>query len=360
MNKHETYMRMAIELAVRGWGKTSPNPLVGALVVKNGKICGEGFHAGPGLPHAEINAIKDAGKKARGAELIVNLEPCCHYGRTPPCTKAIIESGIKKVIYGMKDPNPLVSGKGLKELRKVGITVVGPVFEKECRSINRIYINWLKGSLPYVIAKVALSLDGKIAAMGGDSKWITGEDCRHRMHYWRAGVDAVMVGAETVRKDDPLLDARNVGCSKQPRPVIISSSGNFDLKKRIWKRRPLVFCTEQADIAKLERVGAEVVLLKGSKKQIDVKKILQELRNRNITSILVEGGASLHSQMFAGRYVNYMVASISTKMIGALGKEWLAGWKVRKIEMAPRIEPDRIVVLGNDVVVEGEIDYGKR
>jgi len=328
-------MRRALALAAKGWGRTSPNPMVGAVIVKGGRIVGEGFHAGPGEDHAEVTAIKKAGRRANGASLVVNLEPCAHYGMTPPCTDAIIDAGIKKVIYGVKDPNPLVNGKGIERLKMAGIDVIGPLMEKECSALNRIYFHWITTATPYVISKVALSLDGKIALENGESKWITGEKCRERMHYWRAGVDAVLVGAGTIRKDDPLLNARFKGAARQPRPVVLTRGGNIGADRRIMEREPIVISGER-----------------------DWGSILAELAGMGINSVLVEGGGDIHAQMMRERLPKYMVASISTRLIGENGRGWLPGWNIISVDRTPRIRPDQILVIDEDIVIEGEIDYG--
>lgn len=352
-------MQRALELAAKGWGNTSPNPMVGALILKNGKVVGEGYHKGPGNDHAEIAAIKAAGKKAKGAELVVNLEPCSHYGRTPPCTEAIIKSGIRSVIYGMKDPNPQVKGKGLSALRKAGVKVIGPVMEKECGLFNRIYIHWIETGKPYVISKVAISLDGKIATKDGNSKWITGEKCRARVHYWRAGVDAVLVGAETVRKDDPLLNARGVGRVRQPRPVIVSGSCAIDPSSRIWDREPhpIILCDKNADCGRIAKKGAEIIRLKTFGGKMRWENILEKLGEKGITSVLVEGGGVTHVQLMREKLVQYMVASMSTKLIGQKGKDWLPGWNIVNVSESPRVKPDQILVMDDDVIIEGEVVY---
>ncbi|MBI4975025.1 MAG: bifunctional diaminohydroxyphosphoribosylaminopyrimidine deaminase/5-amino-6-(5-phosphoribosylamino)uracil reductase RibD, partial [Candidatus Omnitrophica bacterium] len=208
MTIDERYMRIAIDLAKKAEGKVSPNPIVGAVIVRNGLVIGRGYHKGPGLPHAEINALRRAGSRAKGASLYISLEPCDHFGRTPPCTAAIIKSGIKKVVVGMKDPNPINNGRGIQKLRKAGIKVIVGVLKEEERSINKPYIKFITNKVPYVTVKVAQSLDGKIATKTGDSRWITQEDSRRYVHQLRSSVDAVMVGVNTVIKDDPLLISR--------------------------------------------------------------------------------------------------------------------------------------------------------
>jgi diaminohydroxyphosphoribosylaminopyrimidine deaminase/5-amino-6-(5-phosphoribosylamino)uracil reductase len=352
-------MERALELATRGWGCTSPNPMVGALIIKDDKIVGEGFHEAAGLEHGEIVAIKEAGNNTEGATLVVNLEPCCHHGKTPPCTDLIIQAGIKKVVYGMVDPNPAVSGKGIAKLQEVGIETVGPILESECLALNRIFVHWIKTNRPYIISKVATSLDGKIATKNGNSKWITGEKARQRTHYWRAGVDGVLVGAETVRKDDPLLNARIDGHFKQPVSIVVTSSGEIDADRNIWKRepKPIIICPENISTDHLSKKGADVIKAKGDEGGMDWELIINELGKKDITSLLVEGGGSVHAQLIGKKLSQYMVASLSLKLIGSDGLSWLPEMNLESVEESPRLSPDQILVLGGDVVVEGEIKY---
>ena len=216
------YMKKAIVLARKGLGRTSPNPIVGAVVVRKGRVIGQGFHQKAGGPHAEPIAIAQAGKEAKGATLYVNLEPCNHFGRTPPCTQAIIESGIKKVVFGLSDPNPVVKGGGADRLQSQGIEVVGGVLEEDCRRLNEVYIKWITTGLPFVIMKAAVSLDGRIATRTGDSKWISNERSRLLVHRIRNQVDGILVGIGTVVKDDPLLTVRlPQGKIKDPLRIIL-------------------------------------------------------------------------------------------------------------------------------------------
>ena len=236
MKKHEHFMRRALSLAEKGAGKTSPNPLVGAVIEKNGKIVGEGYHKKAGLPHAEIEALRKAGKLAKGARMFVNLEPCCHYGKTPPCTDAIRASGIRQVVIGMRDPNPLVRGKGVRWLKKNGIEVIAGVLQKECKQINEIFFKYIRTQIPFVILKAAVSLDGKIATRLGESKWITGVPARRRVHELRQKIDAIMVGAGTVVKDDPLLTVRLSGRkSNQPVRVILDNENAVPITAKVFQ-----------------------------------------------------------------------------------------------------------------------------
>ncbi|PIR18254.1 MAG: riboflavin biosynthesis protein RibD [Deltaproteobacteria bacterium CG11_big_fil_rev_8_21_14_0_20_49_13] len=324
--KTEAFMQRALHLAFRGYGLTSPNPMVGAVIVKNGKVIAEGFHKGSGLPHAEINALRRVGKKAKGATLYINLEPCSHFGRTPPCADAIIKAGIKQVIYGMKDPNPLVSGQGLKKLKKAGIKVEGPILEGACLRLNLPFIKHIRTGLPFVTAKIALTLDGKIADYKGDSKWITNESSRTYTHVLRAGVDVVMVGYNTAKKDKPKLNVRLPGYKgRQPVPIVVSL--------RAQKGR-----------GNLHR-------------KVDLKKLLKELGAAGFQSILVEGGGELQSEMIRKRLVNRFVVFVSTKLLGGKGLPWTRDIGPVSIKSPVKIIPEQVFMLGDDIVIEGLPSY---
>ena len=222
-------------MASRALGRTSPNPLVGAIIVRNGRIVGKGYHRGAGTPHAEIHALTEAGRKANGADLYINLEPCCHHGRTPPCVDAIIQAGIKRAFVGIQDPNPLVRGKGIKRLREAGVWVKTGILEEACRKVNEVFIKYITTKRPFVILKAAASLDGKIAAVGGNAKWITNEKSRQYVHRLRDRVDAVLVGIGTVAKDDPMLTVRfqNRG-GHDPIRIVVDSTLKISLRAKVF------------------------------------------------------------------------------------------------------------------------------
>ncbi|MBI2974219.1 MAG: bifunctional diaminohydroxyphosphoribosylaminopyrimidine deaminase/5-amino-6-(5-phosphoribosylamino)uracil reductase RibD [Deltaproteobacteria bacterium] len=308
-------MRRAIELALKGLGQTSPNPIVGACIVKNGKVISEGYHKSAGLPHAEINALRKAKRKAQGADLYVSLEPCCHFGRTPPCTEAIIKAGIRRLIYGMKDPNPRIAGKGLKKLAAAGIKVIGPVLEKECRDINRPFIKWISTGRPYVTAKIAITLDGKIADFRGNSKWISNKRSLTYAHILRSFSDVIMVGAETYRKDKPRLNVRLPGYKgKQPVPIIVG----------------------------------------GQKRKVNLKKLLPELGEAGFQSVLVEGGGVLQTELINAGLVDYLIVFIAPKLLGAEGKNWIGSLGKRSIKRSIIFNTERSFMLGCDIVIEGQ------
>lgn len=321
-NLRTKFMHRCLELALKGYGQTSPNPLVGAIIVRKGRVIAEGYHKKAGAPHAELNALRKAGKRARGADLLVNLEPCCHYGRTPPCTDAIIKAGIKRLFYGMKDPNPAVSGTGLKLLKKAGIKVVGPILEKECQKINEPFIKWMKTGMPHVTAKIALTLDGRIADFKGDSKWITNELAREYVHSLRAGVDIVMVGAETFRKDRPSLNVRLKGYKgKQPLPVIVG--------------------------------------LKGGKK-VNLKKLLKELGSAGFQSILVEGGGKLHTELLKKNLIDRFVIFIAPKILGETGIPWIKDLGQLHIRKAYHLNLESISLFGDNIAIDGVAPFRVR
>lgn len=320
MKIHEKYMAMAIALAKKAEGMTSPNPMVGALIVKSGKIVGRGYHKKAGLPHAEINAIAQAGARARGATLYVTLEPCNHFGRTPPCTDAIINSGIRSVVAAMVDPNPLTKGRGIKILRKHGINTSVGILEGESMKMNRPFIKFITRKMPYVTVKAAQSLDGKIATKIGDSKWITGEDSRRYVHELRSKADAVMVGVNTVMADNPLLTARIPGVKKQPVRIIVDSTLKTPISAKLFnvKCSKIIIATTVASsrIRKYEAKGAEVIVIKSKAGRVDLEALLKELAGRDITNVLVEGGGNLNAGLFAAGLVDRALFFIAPKVIG--------------------------------------------
>ena len=306
------FIQRCLHLALQAYGQTSPNPMVGAAIVKNGKIIAEGYHKKAGQAHAEINALRKAGKRARGADLYVTLEPCCHFGKTPPCTDAIIKAGIRCVIYGMKDPNPKVSGHGLKILKSAGIKITGPVLENACIKLNQPFIKWITTGMPYVTAKIAVTLDGKIADAHGNSKWISNDASRRYAHYLRAGTDIVMVGAETARKDRPTLNVRLKGYKgKQPMPIVVGP------------------------------------------KKVNLKKLLKELGAAGFQSIFVEGGGRLHSELIKNKLVDYFVVFVSPKLLGGDAVPWLNDIGRKTVNAPLQIVPEHVFMLGDNIVLEG-------
>jgi len=297
----EKYMKVAIAQARKAVGKVSPNPMVGAVVVKKGEIVGLGYHHQAGSPHAEINALRKAGKKTKNADLYVNLEPCCHYGRTPPCVNAIIDSGVKKVLIGMRDPNPLVSGKGISCLKAAGISTHVGVLEEECRTLNEIYIKYITKKIPFTILKIASTLDGRIATRSGDSRGITGQPSLRVVHTLRSQFDAIMTGIGTVQADNPLLTTRLQGKSgRDPIRVIVDSSLKISPRARVFNPHSqagiIIATTKKASERKkkqLEKTGAKALTIDSKNGRVDLKKLMIALGKLEISSLMIESGTRL-------------------------------------------------------------------
>jgi len=358
-DKHIQTMRRALELAARG--RTSPNPMVGAVVVKQGKVVGEGYHSRAGYPHAEVEALRQAGNKARSADLYVNLEPCCHFGRTPPCTDAIIQAGIKRVFVGMKDPNKQVSGKGLRALKAQGIVIVSGILKKECMKLNESFVKVMQTGMPFVIMKTAMSLDGKIATRSGDARWISGELARKHVHKIRNYVDAILVGTETVLKDNPRLTCRlATGSVEHPIRIILDRRNRIPLTANVFKNsrsQPVIYVTG-SDISPARQkalVARKVEILNGKfgKNGFHIKPLLKELANRDMNSILVEGGAELNASVLKAGVVDRVVAFISPILIGG-GKApgFLGGQGVMKVNNAIKLKDLEVTKIGEDLMVE--------
>lgn len=328
---------MAIGLAKKAEGRTSPNPLVGAVLIKAGRIVGKGYHKRCGSPHAEVNAIRDAGSKAKGADLYVTLEPCDHFGRTPPCTKAIIGAGIKRVIIGMKDPNPINNGKGMARLKRAGIKVSAGVLKEEAALINLPYIKYIKKGLPYVTLKMAQSLDGKIATRSGNSKWITSDEARAYVQRLRGKVDAVMVGANTVRRDDPSLLCKIPG-SKQPARIIVGGRMRIPAYARIFSHAG----------------RSRVFIAVSHGKRVDLEELLKSLGKMGITNILAEGGGELAASLIRDGLVDRYLFFVAPKIIGGESAVTsVEGEGVRLVKDAVRIKDMKAVAIGRDILIEG-------
>ena len=359
MAVHEKYMKASIKLGKRAECMTSPNPLVGAVVVKNGRMVGKGYHRIAGAPHAEVLAINQAGKHLRGAVLYVTLEPCDHYGRTPPCTDAIIKSGIRKVVAAMKDPNPINNGRGLRRLKKHGIKVITGVLKEEAVEINAPYIKFIKTKMPYVTVKAASSLDGKIATRTGESKWITGEDSRRYVRRLRGKVDAVMIGLNTIMKDDPLLMADR-SSKKNPIRIIVDSHLTTPLNARIFstiKSSPIIIATikRYPKIKRYEEKGARVIVTRQKAGRIDLKDLFKKLAEREITHILVEGGGELIGNLVDERLVDRYLFFFAPKIMG--GRDAITsveGKGISKLRNALSLKIVKIRKFRDDILIEAE------
>ena len=324
MDIDEGFVKKTLRLAKKGLGSTSPNPLVGALVVKDRKIISSGYHKKAGAPHAEIEALSKAGKRAKGGTLYVNLEPCNHYGRTPPCTKAILKSSVKKVVVGMVDPNPHVTGGGCEFLSSHGVKVKCNVLEEECKRLNEVYIKYITKHKPFVILKGALTLDGWIATQTGNSKWITCEKSRKFVHSLRKRVDAILVGVETVIVDNPFLTPYLIGRStRDPFRVIVDTNLRIPLHSRVFDSPKsgltIIAVGSNVDSAKrnkIEDLGARVVNCQIRNGRIDLADLLDELAKMSISSVLVEGGATLFGSMIREELVDKYYIFLAPKIVG--------------------------------------------
>lgn len=356
-------MRWAIALALEGQGHTSPNPMVGSVIVKGGRIVGEGYHRRAGTAHAEVHALRQAGRRACGADLYVTLEPCCYHGRTPPCVPAIVEAGIRRVIVGTRDPNPRIDGRGIRELRAAGVRVVEGVLEESCRRLNEPYNKFIVQGVPFVTAKVALSLDGKIATASGDARWITNEECRRHVHALRAQIDAVCVGAGTVRADDPRLTVRIPRWhGGQPKAVVVDERLSFPRTARLARRgrgQLIAVTTERAPRAMrqfLERRGHHVLICRADGDgRVSLPRMLKELGTMGISSLLVEGGGELFAEFFRRKLVDRVVACIAPKLIGGEGRDFLPGITLSSLKRAMALHEVQVQIFGDNVVIEGKV-----
>ena len=347
-------------------GQVSPNPAVGAVIVKNNEIIGQGYTQPPGSSHAEIMALEQAGDKARGAAMYVTLEPCCCYGRTPPCTKSIIEAGISEVHMAIPDPNPLVNGKGRTELENAGIKTFLGEKEKRAGEINEAYIKFQSTGLPFVTVKYAMSLDGKIATFSGDSKWISGEESRHFVHNLRYINDAIMAGANTVIADDPQLTSRcgsgrGGTAKKQPLRVIIDGMGLTPVKAKVFGEPGNTIIVIGRKITNEEKeayqgVGAEILEMPSNDGYIELKELMTELGKRRIMSVLVEGGSILFGSMFDQRLVDKVIAFVAPIIIGGdKAKTAIGGRGAEKIMDAVKLRNLSEERFGNDIMFVGYV-----
>ncbi|MCG0276914.1 MAG: bifunctional diaminohydroxyphosphoribosylaminopyrimidine deaminase/5-amino-6-(5-phosphoribosylamino)uracil reductase RibD [Thermanaeromonas sp.] len=353
-------MQRALELARQGLGRTRPNPAVGAVVVRDCKIVGEGYHQKAGTPHAEIHALKAAGEMARGATLYVTLEPCCHYGRTPPCTEAIKAAGIRKVVIAMPDPNPKVAGEGIRQLKEAGIEVEVGVLAQEAGRLNEAFSKYITTGLPWVTMKVAMTLDGKIATRTGASRWITCEASRQKVHELRDTHDAVLVGIGTVLADDPLLTTRLPGGRDAVR-VILDSSLRLPLNAKVINPSSpaptWVATTDRAPVEKikeLERLGVEVLILPSERGRVSWAALLKTLGEREITSVLLEGGAEVNASALENGIVDRVIVFIAPKIFG--GREApgpVGGAGISRPDEAWRLEEVEVQPSGTDIMITG-------
>lgn len=352
-----TYMKRALRLASKGIGKTSPNPAVGCVIVKNGKIIGEGWHQKAGTPHAEVHALNQAGLAASGADVYVTLEPCCHSGKTPPCCNALIAAGVKRVVAAMSDPNPLVSGGGLQALREAGITAECGLLESEAISLNRPFIKHTTTGRPYMLYKCAMTLDGKIASVTGESRWISCEASRRLVHKLRAQYDAVMVGVDTIIADDPQLTVRHVR-GRDPLRVILDSNLRTPESVRVLsgansgKTIIVTAETDQEMHRRYTRSGASIMVCKRSGGRVDLADMLQRLGAMGIQSILLEGGSRLAGEALSQGLIDECLFFYAPKVIGSDGFSPFAMTGITGMDQAFRFTPVSTSKIGSDIVIK--------
>lgn len=358
------YMKRALELAKKGWGRTKPNPLVGAVIVKNGGIIGEGWHEKFGGPHGEINAINNCVENCEGADLYINLEPCSHYGKTPPCVYSIIESKIKKVVIAMEDPNPMVSGKGISILRENGINVETGLLKEEALKLNDVFIKYITKKTPFVLLKWAMTVDGKTATKTGDSKWISSYSSREYVHKLRNRYSSILVGINTVLKDNPELTARSIEIDNiNPTRIVLDRLGQVPLSAKLLdidETKPLIIATsEKVNIEKKKKLldmGAKVLIIDESNGALNLKTLLHELYKQGIESILVEGGGTVASSFLEAGLVDKIAAFIAPVIIGGKdAKTPVMGNGVLNIKDGSKILLPEIKRFEDDILIEGYI-----
>lgn len=357
------YMEMAIELARRGAGKVNPNPMVGAVIVKDGRVIGRGYHQKYGSLHAERNALKNCVEDPSGAAMYVTLEPCCHYGKTPPCTQAIIEAGISRVVVGTADPNPKMSGRSLKTLRDHGMEVNCGVLKEQCDDLIKIFRKYITTGLPYVTMKYAMTLDGKIAAYTGRSQWITGEEARRHTHETRNLYSGIMAGVETVIKDDPLLTCRITG-GRDPIRIICDSRLRTPLGSRIVKTAAdvrTIIATCEDDIRKhlpFTQKGCRIIVTGSRDGMVDLRELMLRLGTQDIDSVLLEGGGSLNWSAMDQHIVDSVQAYIAPMIMGGeKARSPVEGLGHPSPDLAVRLKNMKITAIGTDYLAEGEVVY---
>jgi diaminohydroxyphosphoribosylaminopyrimidine deaminase/5-amino-6-(5-phosphoribosylamino)uracil reductase len=357
MEQDAHFMRLALHLGRRGLGRTSPNPPVGAVVVKSGKVIGRGYHHAAGLPHAEIEALRDAGARGRGATLYVTLEPCNHHGRTPPCTLSLIEAGVRRVVFGSRDPNPKVAGNGLRRLRAAGIEVTAGVEQAACDELIAAFRKHAVEGLPLVTLKLAASLDGRIATRSGDSQWITSAESRRHVHRLRNENDAILVGAQTVIQDDPRLTCRIRG-GRNPVRLVLDGRLRIPLDARLIVDRraaPTIVVTghsvSQRKVSALRARGVDVWQLPDRRGVIAWRPLLRRIAARDLASLLIEGGAAVAAGALHAGIVDQVLLFYAPKLIGGDGRPMLGNLGVDEMHQAFRLGTPTVSRLGDDLLV---------
>ncbi|WP_342374759.1 bifunctional diaminohydroxyphosphoribosylaminopyrimidine deaminase/5-amino-6-(5-phosphoribosylamino)uracil reductase RibD [Myxococcus stipitatus] len=356
----EFFMRIALEEAAKGLGRTSPNPVVGAVLVKGGRIIARGYHKKAGTAHAEVVALEAAGSKARGADLYSTLEPCDHYGRTPPCSLAIIEAGVRRVFCGSADPNPKVSGKGVARMRRAGVKVVTGVLQAEADKLNRPFFKAINTGLPWVTLKAAATLDGKLATATGDSRWVTGEKAREWVHRLRDSVDVILVGANTVRQDDPKLTTRLPGGKgKDALRVVVDShlrlSPRYSVFSQKSSARTIIATLEDPEGRKAKRFlaqGVEVWQLRAKADRVDLKALLRKLARSGLNHVLVEGGAEMYGSFLREHLADELALFLAPKLLGREGLSWAGDLGVKEMAQALSVKDLSFEQHGQDILLQ--------
>lgn len=366
MRQHQEHMRACLQLASRASGRVSPNPMVGSIIVnKNGEVVGEGFHQAFGQAHAEVNALNQAGKAAAGGTLYVNLEPCCHFGKTPPCVNKIISSGVSKVVLGMIDPNPLVSGDGVKQLEKAGIEVISNVLEEECRWLNRGFIKRMKTGLPWVTLKLATTLDGKLADRHGTSRWISGAEAREHVHQLRNASDCILIGGATALRDDPELSIRDLPPEvsiNNPMRVVLNTELTIDPNSRLCKEdsggQTIVFCSKNALAQRAKHYPDSVKLIgfEIAGPKLDLKAVLSTLVEEGALYVLCEGGSRLAGALIQEHLIDEICWFVCPKIVGdTQAIPALTSFAEVLLPDALKLGRLSITQLGSDVLFSGAI-----
>lgn len=357
-------MRQALKLAARGRGRTAPNPMVGAVVVREGRVVGLGFHPRAGEPHAEVFALRQAGEAARGASLYVTLEPCCHHGRTPPCTEAVLASGVRRVVAAMPDPFPKVAGGGLRLLREAGLQVESGLLQPQAEELNRAYLKAVRTGLPWLTLKLAMTLDGKIATRTGDSRWVTGEAARRYVHRLRDWTDAVLVGSGTALADDPELTARLPG-ARNPLRVVVDSRARLPRTSKLARtarETPTLLLTgEESSTRDLEAAGVQIERIPARADRLDLEAALRRLVERGVHSVLCEGGGELAAALLERGLVDEVVWFIAPRLVGGRDAPGPLGGKgVERMADALELQNVRVRRLGQDLMLTARIPSAGR
>ncbi|MFY0530564.1 bifunctional diaminohydroxyphosphoribosylaminopyrimidine deaminase/5-amino-6-(5-phosphoribosylamino)uracil reductase RibD [Archangium gephyra] len=363
----EFFMRLALEEAAKGLGRTSPNPVVGAVLVKGGRIIARGYHRRAGTAHAEVVALEAAGAKARGADLYTTLEPCDHYGRTPPCSQAVLDAGVRRVFVGSSDPNPKVNGKGVARLRRAGVEVVTGVLKEEADTLNRPFFKAMSTGLSYVTLKAAVTLDGKLATATGDSRWVTGEQARAWVHRLRNQVDVILVGATTVERDNPQLTTRLAeGGGKDPVRVVVDSHLRLSPKLTVFTQRSpartVVATLEDPASRKAKRflaAGTEVWRMPGKRGRVDLEALMRRLAKEGLNHVLVEGGAEMYGSFLRESLADELLLFVAPKLIGSEGLSWSGSLGVKQMGRALTVGKLSFEQVGEDLLLRARLSEPK-